>query len=249
MSYYIYHQIFRTMKINKLWVLPATLLFTACGGGESTESEQETASEPVEVALEYGAFMTSEEVSATDRIESIEDFNAIEDKSSVIRYVSSTQTDAFPTELLDAYNLQVLSINSKGELPEEIGTFKNLTTLVLIGNMTSLPASVGELEHLKAVSFEYCKDLDLAQALGVLVNCPNIEYLNLSGMGLTEIPASIGELKNLKHLRIGNNALTALPESLYSLSSLSHLRIGKNEGMDYEAVITSAKALPALSNL
>lgn len=233
-----------------LWALPLALVFTACGGGEeSTGSIEQTDSEPAEEAIAYGPLMSTEEVAETERIESIEDFNAIEDKSSVIRYVSSAYKAPFPTELLDAYNLQVLSINVDGELPAEIGDYQNLTTLVLGGTFTTLPESVGELENLKTVSFEYCKDLDLAQALDVLKNCPNIEYMSLASMGATELPASIGEFKNLKHLRLGGNPMTTLPGSFYSLPNLTHLRLGRNEGMDYEAVLTSAAALPALENL
>jgi hypothetical protein len=237
-------------KSNLLWAIPAAFIMTACGGNEeSSESEETTESEMVEETIEYGPFMTTEEVRETERIESIEDYNAIEDKSTVIRYVSSAGKEPFPAELLDAYNLQVLAINVDGELPEELGKYQNLTTLVLNGNFTTLPESVGELQNLKAVSFEYSKDLDMEQALGVLANCPNIQYLNLSSMDLTELPASIGELKSLKNIRLNNNPLTTLPESFYSLSELEYLRLGKNEGMDYEAVLTSAKDLPALTNL
>jgi Leucine-rich repeat (LRR) protein len=238
------------MKKNIFWMLSAVLLLTACGGGEeSSDSEKETDAAPEETGIEYGPFMTTEEVVETDRIESIEDFNAIEDKSTVIRYVSSEYNDAFPAELMDAYNLQVLSINVQGELPEDLGKFQNMTTLVLTGKMTKLPESVGDMERLKVVSFEACKELDLEQAFGVLANCPNIEYMSLNWMELTEIPDGIGDFKKLKHLRIGSNSLTTLPESLYSLPALEHMRIGKNEGMDYEAVLASAKNLPVLSTL
>lgn len=238
------------MKKNILWLLPATLLFVACGGSEeSTEEGGETDAAPEESTIAYGDFMSTEEVAETDRLATVEEFNAVEDKSSVIRYVSSEYNTPFPAELMDAYNLQVLSLNISGELPEDMGIFQNLTTLVLSGNLTTLPESVGELEHLKVVSFEYCKDLDLDQALGVLANCPNLEYMSLSSMGLTEVPASIGDCSNLKHLRLGGNPIASLPASFYTLSKLEHLRLGSNEGMDYEAVLTSAKDMPALSNL
>ncbi|MEO9533179.1 MAG: leucine-rich repeat domain-containing protein [Crocinitomicaceae bacterium] len=238
------------MKTNALWLLPATLLFTACGGGEeSTETEPETDAAPVEESIAYGDFMSTEEVRETERIGSLEEFNAIEDKSSVIRFVSSEYNDAFPNELLDAYNLQVLSLNVQGDLPDDLGKFKNLTTLDLKGKMTTLPESLTELEHLKVVSLDGCKDLDFNQAMDVLVQCPNLEYLSLAYMGLTEVPANIGELKNLKHLRLGNNPITTLPKSFYTLPNLSHLRLGSNEGMDYAAVLASAKTLPALSTL
>lgn len=233
-------------------ILPSMLLLASCGGNsESTEStEGNKDSVAVEKAIEYGPLKTTEEVREAAVIATIADFNAIEDKSTVIRYVSSEYNQPFPSELLDAYNLQVLSLNSMtGELPAEMGTFKNLTTLVINGDITTLPESIGELQNLKAVSLEGCKKLDINQAFGVLVKCPNIQYLNLAYMGITELPASIGDFKSLKHLRIGNNPLAALPESLYSLPALEHLRIGSNDGMDYNAVLTSAKALPALKTL
>lgn len=239
-------------KKNAFWALPIAVVMTACGGSEeASESNEstETESAPVEETIEYGPFLSTEEVRETERIQDLEAFTAIEDKSTVIRYVSSESKAPFPNELLDAYNLQVLSIKVDGELPENLGQFKNLTTLVLNGNLTTLPESVGELQNLKAVSFEGCKDLDLDQAIGVLANCPNVEYLSLAYMGQTTLPASIGDLTKLKHLRLGNNPLTSLPESLYTLPNLSHLRLGNNEGLDHEAVLNSAKSLPALSNL
>ena len=237
------------MKKNKLWVLPAALLLAACGGGDSSEPALETDAAVVEESIEYGEFMTREEVVETDRIDNIEAYNAIEDKTTVIRYVSSAAKAPFPTELLDAYNMQILAINVDGELPADLGQYKNMTTLCLGGNFTTLPESVGELENLKAVSFEYCKELDLNQALSVLANCPNLENLNLSSMGLTELPANIGDLTMLKNIRLTNNPLTTLPESFYSLANLTHLRLGSNEGMDYDAVLTSAQAMPVLQNI
>lgn len=240
------------MKKVTFIFLPSMLFLASCGGSsettESTESNKDSVA--VEKTIEYGPLKTTEEVRESAVIATLADFNATADKSTVIRYVSSEYNQPFPTELLDAYNLQVLSLNSMtGELPAEMGTFKNLTTLVIGGDITTLPESIGELQNLKAVSFEYCKSLDINQALTVLAKCPNLQYLNLSYMGLTELPASIGDLKSLKHLRLGNNPLTTLPESLYSLPALEHLRIGSNEGLDYNAVLTSAKALPALSTL
>ena len=238
------------MKKNLLWALPMALIMTACGGGEDTsDSEETTEGEAVEETVEYGPFLTTTEVSETDRIEDMEAFNAIEDKSTVIRYVSSAYRAPFPTELLDAYNLQVLAINVEGDLPAEIGDYKNLTTLVLGGTFTTLPESIGELENLKTVSFAYCKDLDLEQALGVLKNCPNIEYMSLESMGANDIPESIGEFTNLKHIRLGGNNNATLPESFYLLPNLTHMRLGSNEAMDYDEVLAKAAALPALENL
>ena len=116
----------KSKKLNLLWAIPAALIMTACGGGEEgSESEETSESEPVEETVEYGPFLSTAEVGESERIQTIEDFNAVEDKSTVIRYVSSEYNNPFPTELMDAYNLQVLSLNSmKGELPEDMGKFQ-----------------------------------------------------------------------------------------------------------------------------
>lgn len=237
------------MKRKHLIYVPAVAFLTACGGGEKTETT-ETPKDSVVAEIQYAPLKTKEEVAATERVETLADFSAIADKATVIRYVSSEYNKPFPTELLDAYNLQVLSLpNMTGDIPADISKFKNLTTFVVSGDFTTLPESMSELQNLKVVSLEYCKKLDMAQAFGVLSKCPNIQYLNIEGCGLKELPASIGDFKQLVELRIGDNDLTSLPESLYTLSSLNELRIGENTGLDYNAVITSAKALPALNEL
>ena len=52
--------------------------------------------------------------------------------------------------------------------------------------------------------------------------------LNLSYMGLTELPESLGQLMQLQTLKLDNNKLTALPESLGQLKQLQSLSLGNN---------------------
>lgn len=53
--------------------------------------------------------------------------------------------------------------------------------------------------------------------------------LNLSGMGLTELPASIGKCTHLQELALSYNRLTELPESLGLLTRLKVLRLDNNQ--------------------
>ncbi|MFA6562972.1 MAG: COR domain-containing protein [Verrucomicrobiia bacterium] len=53
--------------------------------------------------------------------------------------------------------------------------------------------------------------------------------LNLSSMGLTELPESLGQLKQLQTLDLSTNRLTALPESLPKLMQLRKLIAYSNE--------------------
>jgi len=53
--------------------------------------------------------------------------------------------------------------------------------------------------------------------------------LNLSGQGVTELPAEIGQLANLQTLKLSHNQLTSLPESIGQLTNLQSLELSQNE--------------------
>jgi len=53
--------------------------------------------------------------------------------------------------------------------------------------------------------------------------------LSLSGMKLTELPESLGQLTQLQTLTLNGNQLTALPESLGQLTQLQKLNLARNQ--------------------
>ncbi len=56
-----------------------------------------------------------------------------------------------------------------------------------------------------------------------------VETLNLSSMGLTELPAEIGQLTNLTELNLGSNSLKSLPPQIGQLTKLTtKLDLGSN---------------------
>lgn len=57
----------------------------------------------------------------------------------------------------------------------------------------------------------------------------NATELDLSGLGLTELPSSIGKLTELERLYASNNKLHALPERLIDLSNLRCLDLSVND--------------------
>jgi internalin A len=54
------------------------------------------------------------------------------------------------------------------------------------------------------------------------------EELNLSGLSLSELPESIGNLTNLTALALWNSKLTALPESIGNLTNITSLELSGN---------------------
>lgn len=70
--------------------------------------------------------------------------------------------------------------------------------------------------------------------------------LNLSGMGLTELPASIGRLVQLRALYLNNNQLTALPETIGQLSQLQTLEVSGNKLRALPARIGDLRKLNSL---
>jgi Leucine-rich repeat (LRR) protein len=248
-----YHCSEKSIPMKKVLVAyPAVFaMLISCGGSSETAASNNEDKDSVIAAIEYAPLKTSQEVSQEPVYKHITDLDTVTDKATVIRFVSENYYQPFPTDILEAHNLQVLALTNMTdtELPAEISKFKNLTTLVLTNaSITTLPESVSELQNLKAVSLSGCKSLDLAQAFDVLKKCPNIQYLNLSGMDLAEVPATIGDFTALQHLRISGNKFTKMPDSFYALQNIDEIHYSAT-GYDYDDFFNRAKAFPALKTI
>jgi hypothetical protein len=71
---------------------------------------------------------------------------------------------------------------------------------------------------------------DNEKALSRIETClaKKCKNLDLSSMGLTEIPQEVFKLTNLVILNLSNNKLSELPTELFSLNKLKELDISKN---------------------
>lgn len=54
------------------------------------------------------------------------------------------------------------------------------------------------------------------------------EILNLSGLGMKEIPRSVFDLKHLKELKLMTNQIKEIPEDILKLTNLTHLYLYQN---------------------
>jgi Leucine-rich repeat (LRR) protein len=77
----------------------------------------------------------------------------------------------------------------------------------------------------------------------------NSSVLDLSGMGLTELPESIGRLTALQQLDVSSNQLTALPEAIGKLTALQQLNVSHNQLTALPDSIGKLTELPDAPNL
>src|SRR5687767_12930892 len=66
-------------------------------------------------------------------------------------------------------------------------------------------------------------------ALQRIEEATHLWVLSLGGLGITEVPPEIGQLRNLQVLYLGINQLTSLPSEIGQLSSLQELHLGRNQ--------------------
>ncbi len=131
-----------------------------------------------------------------------------------------------------------ISGNQLTELDPNIGLMKNLAVLTLgkvdnvagpVGNcLTSLPESITQLENLSTLEIAgnpFPKfPIQLKQGI-----FPQLQTLDISGCGLTQLPAEIGVLQSLATLTASYNALKSLPKELRLLTRLAFLDLSHNK--------------------
>uniref|UniRef100_A0A2N9HJD6 Leucine-rich repeat-containing N-terminal plant-type domain-containing protein n=1 Tax=Fagus sylvatica TaxID=28930 RepID=A0A2N9HJD6_FAGSY len=118
-----------------------------------------------------------------------------------------------------------------GELPSTIGSLRNLTLLDLGRNKLfgGLAQSIQEMVSLKEMVMS--NNPIGGDLIGIQwQNLQNLEFLDLSNMGLTgNIPESITELKKIRFLGLNNNNLSgSLSPKLASLPCISSLYLYGN---------------------
>jgi Leucine-rich repeat (LRR) protein len=150
-------------------------------------------------------------------------------------YLTGTQLDSFPAQVLAHNQLEVLILDGDyflletgfSTLPATIGQFTKLKHLQLQHcQIDSLPAEIKELQNLPTLNLGYNQLTALPAQLGEL---KNLTTLDLRSNQLTALPAEIGGLKNLTGLNLVRNQLTALPAEIGGLKNLTTLYLGGNQ--------------------
>ncbi len=141
--------------------------------------------------------------------------------------------------LLDLYNATNGSEwNRPWDLASEVSAWQGVTVendrvteiSLLFNNLVGrLPASLGNLEHLKKLELSFNRiSGEIPAELGKL---QNLEILAINGADLEgNIPSEIGGLSNLRELHLSSNQLTGtVPNSLGNLKSIEVFNLFDNQ--------------------
>ncbi|XVF11674.1 hypothetical protein REPUB_Repub08aG0047600 [Reevesia pubescens] len=139
---------------------------------------------------------------------------------------------SFGNNFTSLLKLDLSSNKLEGKLPKEIGSLKNVTLLDLGRNNFSggLIQSFQQMVSLKEMVISNNPDLG-GNLMGVQWgNLQNLEFLDLSNLGLTGIiPGSMTEMKRLRYLGLNDNNLSGnLSPKLANIHSLGALYINGN---------------------
>ena len=90
--------------------------------------------------------------------------------------------------------------------------------------LTGLPEWLAELTELRILDLSH----QPLKALPDLARLEQLEFLYVSDLAITELPATLGELSSLLYLGATDNGLTSVPDSLGRLGNLIELRLYGN---------------------
>jgi Leucine-rich repeat (LRR) protein len=77
----------------------------------------------------------------------------------------------------------------------------------------------------------------------------NLEYLNLKGDHLKEIPLAITKIKSLKTIDLSSNDFTNLPEGFSNLTNLEEIYLNDDQNMNLPKTLLLLSKLPKLKSL
>ncbi|XP_036834072.1 leucine-rich repeat-containing protein 40 isoform X2 [Oncorhynchus mykiss] len=138
----------------------------------------------------------------------------------------------------------LLSSNKLEALSEDVKLLPALTVLDVHDNqLTSLPISIGELQHLQKLSLSHNKLKEFPEEIWSL---KNLTCLQLQQNLLEHLPEGVGLLTNLDDIDLSNNQLTDVPDSLGNLNHLVKLNLSHNKLKSLPSGISVMKNLRLL---
>ncbi|MBS1572660.1 MAG: hypothetical protein JST62_09725 [Bacteroidetes bacterium] len=116
-----------------------------------------------------------------------------------------------------------ISYNQLSEIPEEIGTLRNLKILEFQDNeIKTLPKSMSNLDSLTEIHF--CNKMNWEQVFSILSECKNFKYANFWDVGLDSIPTALLQCQNIEKIDLKGNSKINYEKAFNILSKLKNLK-------------------------
>lgn len=129
-------------------------------------------------------------------------------------------------------NLSQPTTPMKGSIPPEIGNLSHLKSMHFwLYSNEEFPQEIGKCKELESVDITIFNSEDRRVEFPIgLYDCVNLEYLNLTGVGLGGVLSpKIAQLKKLKTLALGSNYFQGpLPDEIGELVNLENLEMGSS---------------------
>ncbi|MCH79984.1 disease resistance protein [Trifolium medium] len=109
--------------------------------------------------------------------------------------------------------------------------------------LLNVPEKLGNLIHLKYLSFRYTEIGEVPKSIGML---QNLETFDVRGTNVRELPKEISKLRKLRHLVGSKLSLIKLKEGIGEMTSLQTLR---NVDLGMDGVVEVIKALGKLEQI
>jgi Leucine-rich repeat (LRR) protein len=113
------------------------------------------------------------------------------------------------------------------QLPSRFVTPEGLPSLekVVLKNVTTIPAFVCALTHIKQLNVAHNKLETIPKTIGKLTQ---LEVLDLTNNTIKELPKELDKLQQLRELNLSHNRLQQLPENIGKLPELTLINVGFN---------------------
>ncbi|XP_039270804.1 leucine-rich repeat-containing protein 57-like [Styela clava] len=143
--------------------------------------------------------------------------------------LSSMGLDEFPAQLLGlSSKLRTLDLSSNKlrGLPEAIGNFAVLKSIILNSNSLSILCDgICKLRKLESLSISHNRLVSLPPDIGKITS---LKVINLQGNKLGDIPVGLTQLKHLDSLNLSHNSIKRIPDEMKDLQAVE-LNLNQNQ--------------------
>ncbi|XP_021799922.1 uncharacterized protein LOC110744265 [Prunus avium] len=147
---------------------------------------------------------------------------------------------------MDTTVLELSSTTIKELRKTSIEFVVGLTAIKLIDckSLVSLPTNIWKLKYLESLDLSGCSNFQHFPEISEAME--HLEFLNLSGTTVKEVPRSIGNLVALRKLCLVECSIQEIPDDLFCLTSLQELDLSSTKIKSIPASIKQAAQLSRL---